>query len=128
MKKISGKLKLELAAYRELEIFAKFGSDLDKSTQAKLARGERMIQMLKQNENTPIPFYKQAVILYAGVNGYLDNLTLEQIPQFEQSIYGKLDSTYQSLTELILNDKKLTESIEQQIKSLIIQTQTEFVA
>jgi F-type H+-transporting ATPase subunit alpha len=68
MKKVSGKLKLELAAFRELEIFAKFGSDLDKSTQEKLARGERMIEMLKQNENNPIPYYKQAVILYAGIN------------------------------------------------------------
>lgn len=67
MKKVAGTLKLELAAFRELETFAKFGSDLDKSTQAKLARGQRLVEMLKQKENSPLPFYKQAVLLYAGI-------------------------------------------------------------
>ena len=67
MKKVSGSLKLELAAFRELETFAKFGSDLDKTTQAKLARGERLVEMLKQMENNPISFHKQAVMIYAGI-------------------------------------------------------------
>ena len=67
MKKVAGTLNLELAAFRELETFAKFGSDLDKSTQAKLARGQRLVEMLKQKENSPLPFYKQAVLLYAGI-------------------------------------------------------------
>lgn len=121
MKKVSGKLKLELAAFRELETFAKFGSDLDKSTQAKLARGERMVEMLKQKENNPIPFYKQAVMIYAGINGYLDNLAVKSVSAYEQSLYEKLDTTHKSLADQIINEKKLSDDIEAQIKALAAQ-------
>ena len=128
MKKIAGTLKLELAAFRELETFAKFGSDLDKSTQAKLARGQRLVEMLKQKENTPLPFYKQAVLLYAGIKWYLDGLALNQISTFEAMLYDKLETTHKGLVEQILKERKLTEAIEQQMKTLIEETSDEIAA
>ena len=126
MKKVAGKLKLELAAYRELETFAKFGSDLDKSTQAKLARGERMVEMLKQIENNPISFHKQAIMIYAGINWYLDALQVKQVAMYEQSLYEKLDTTHKLLSEKILSEKKLTDEIEDQIKVLVKEVADEF--
>jgi F-type H+-transporting ATPase subunit alpha len=126
MKKIAGKLKLELAAFRELETFAKFGSDLDKTTQSKLARGERLVEMLKQSENNPIPFYKQVVMIYAGINGYLDNLTLDQVKMYEHNVYEKLDTTYHTLSQDILNQQKLTPEIETSIQMLCKQISQEY--
>ena len=128
MKKVAGTLKLELAAFRELETFAKFGSDLDKSTQAKLARGQRLVEMLKQKENSPLPFYKQAVLLYAGIKWYLDGLELNQISTFEAMLYDKLETTHKGLVEQILKERKLTEAIEQQMKTLIEETSDEIAA
>lgn len=119
VKKVAGTLKLELAAFRELETFAKFGSDLDKSTQDKLARGQRLVEMLKQKESSPISFHKQAVLIYAGIKGFLDEIALSEVAYFEQKLYDKLDTTHQSLSDTILSDKKLTEEIEAQMKELI---------
>lgn len=127
MKKVSGKLKLELAAFRELETFAKFGSDLDKATQAKLSRGIRMVEMLKQPEHTPIPFEKQSVMLYASINGYLDTLSVHDVKAYEQSLYSKLESTHAVLADDIRTRQKLTEDIEQAIKSLVSEVRDEFV-
>ncbi len=127
MKKISGKLKLELAAYRELETFAKFGSDLDKSTQAKLARGERMVEMLKQAENNPLGFEFQAVIIYIAINGYLDSIQVKDISHFENNIYEKLRTTHSDLAKDILKDKKLTEEIENAIQKLAHETIAEYL-
>ncbi len=122
VKKIAGKLKLELAAFRELETFAKFGSDLDKGTQAKLARGERLVEMLKQMENNPISFHKQAVMMYAGINGYLDSLAISQVADYEKSLYEKLDTTYKTLSDKILSEKKLTDEVEVMIKEICKET------
>ncbi len=127
MKKISGKLKLELAAYRELETFAKFGSDLDKSTQAKLARGERMVEMLKQAKNNPLGFEFQAVIIYIAINGYLDSIQVKDISHFENNIYEKLRTTHSDLAKEILKDKKLTEEIENAIQKLAHETIAEYL-
>lgn len=128
IKKVAGTLKLELAAFRELETFAKFWSDLDKSTQVKLARGERLVEMLKQKENSPISFHKQAVILYAGIKWYLDDFALNTISQFENTLYNKLDTTFSSLSDKILSQKKLTEDIEEEMKAVIRETVEEMVA
>ncbi|AKH32744.1 ATP synthase subunit alpha [candidate division SR1 bacterium Aalborg_AAW-1] len=128
IKKVAGTLKLELAAFRELETFAKFGSDLDKSTQAKLARGQRLVEMLKQKENSPLSFHKQALINYAGIKGYIDQIELSDIATFEQKLYDKLDTTHTSLSDKILSDRKLTEEIETQMKELIQDVVDEMVA
>lgn len=119
MKKVAGTLKLELAAYRELETFAKFWSDLDASTQAKLSRWERMVELLKQKEHYPIHYAKQAVMLYAGINGYLDKVPLHAIRAFEQDVYTRLDSSAGELFGLITREKKLTDEVLQWIKDLL---------
>ncbi len=126
MKKISWSLKLDLAAFRELETFAKFGSDLDKSTQAKLAKGQRLVEMLKQKENSPLSFDKQAVMIYAGIKGYLENIALWDIASYEQKLYDKLATTYKTLSEQILSERKLSDDIEDQIKILTQEVADEF--
>ena len=126
MKKVSWSLKLDLAAFRELETFAKFWSDLDKSTQAKLAKWQRLVEMLKQKENTPLSFDKQAVMIYAGIKGYLDNVQLSDVSIYEQKLYDKLDTTYKALSEKIVAERKLSDDIEEQIKSLVKEVSEEF--
>jgi F-type H+/Na+-transporting ATPase subunit alpha len=126
MKKIAGTLKLELAAFRELETFAKFGSDLDATTQAKLARGERMVELLKQKEHYPLHYGKQAVVLYAGINGYLDKIPLSKIRAFEQTIYEKLDTTFEYVMAVIKRERKLTDEIVEGINKLLEEAVEEY--
>lgn len=83
-----------LANYREMAAFAQFASDLDESTQKVLERGKRMVELLKQGVNSPIPFEKQVVTIYAGINGYLDALDVTAIRLFEKALDDKLDSSY----------------------------------
>jgi F-type H+-transporting ATPase subunit alpha len=101
MKKVAGTLRLDLAAYRELEAFSQFGSDLDKATQAKLNRGARTVEVLKQDLNKPIKVEKQVMILYALTKGFLDEIPLKDIRRFEEEYYGFLDRSYPQLLEEI---------------------------
>jgi F-type H+/Na+-transporting ATPase subunit alpha len=125
MKKVAGTLKLMLANYRELAAFSQFASDLDESTKKVLERGKRLVELLKQPVNSPIPFYKQVVAIYAGTKGYLDTLAVEQVLPFEAALYNKLDTTYESLAMSIKSVKKLTDEIESQMKEAIEQTVSE---
>jgi F-type H+-transporting ATPase subunit alpha len=93
IKKVSGTLRLDLASYRELESFAQFGSDLDASTRARLDRGERTVEILKQGLHETIPFEKETIILYSLVHGYLDTIETKDIRRFEQELYRDLDVT-----------------------------------
>ncbi len=81
--------------------------------------------MLKQSENSPIPYYKQSVLLYAGINGYLDELPLEKVAEFEKTAYEKMDTTYKNFADQIQKDKKLTDQIEDEMKKLIIEVRDE---
>lgn len=119
MKKVAGKLKLGLAQYRELEAFSQFGSDLDPATKKVLDRGKRLVEALKQDVNSPITFDKQVVLTYAGINGYLDELEVEQVKKFEQTLYEKLDSSFVEVRDMIIDIKKLTDEIEEGIKKVI---------
>ncbi len=119
MKKVAGKLRLELATFRELAAFVQFASDLDESTQKKIERWKRLVEMLKQPPHSPIPFYKQVVLIYAGVNGYLDQLPVEKIREFEEKLYAKLDTVYKDLEEKIKEVKDLTSEIEEGMKKVI---------
>jgi F-type H+/Na+-transporting ATPase subunit alpha len=107
MKKVSGTLRLDLAAYRELEAFAQFGSDLDKATQAKLARGARTVEVLKQDLHAPIPVEKQVAIIYALTRGFLDDIPVEDIRRFEKEFFLWLDQNGQHLLEHIRTTKDL---------------------
>ena len=95
MKKVAGTLRLDLAAFRELESFAQFGSDLDDATAAKLARGQRTVEVLKQGENKPLKVERQVAILYALVNGHLDDIPVQDITRFEDEFLSWLDSNNQ---------------------------------
>ncbi|MCF7834705.1 F0F1 ATP synthase subunit alpha [Candidatus Gracilibacteria bacterium] len=119
MKKIAGKLRLELATFRELASFAQFASDLDDSTQRKIEKGKRLVEILKQGNNQPIPFYKQVVLIYAGINNYLNNIDIEKIKDFEKDLYDKLDSTYEDLKLQIKEKQELNEDIQKGIEKLI---------
>ncbi|PSL45777.1 ATP synthase F1 subcomplex alpha subunit [Salsuginibacillus halophilus] len=97
MKKVAGTLRLDLAAFRELEAFAQFGSDLDASTQAKLARGERTVEVLKQGLNKPLPVEKQVAIIFALTEGFLDDVPIADVQRFESEMFGHLDSEHKAL-------------------------------
>ncbi|MBU5342521.1 F0F1 ATP synthase subunit alpha [Caldifermentibacillus hisashii] len=107
MKKVAGTLRLDLASYRELEAFAQFGSDLDKSTQAKLARGVRTVEVLKQDLHKPIAVEKQVVILYALTRGFLDDIPVEDIRRFENELYSWIDQNKPAAVEHIKTTREL---------------------
>ena len=109
MKKVAGTLRLDLASYRELEAFTQFGSDLDASTQAKLNRGRRTIEVLKQPLHKPLPVEKQVVILYALTHGFLDSVPVDQILDFEEALYDYFDSHHEDIFETIRTTKDLPE-------------------
>jgi len=119
MKKVAGNLKLSLANYREMQAFAQFAADLDESTQKVLSRGERMMELLKQPVNAPITFDKQVVLIYAGIKGYLDALSVENISTFEATLYEKLNTSYTWLCDTIKEKKKLDSDIEEQMTAVI---------
>jgi F-type H+/Na+-transporting ATPase subunit alpha len=101
MKRVAGRLKLELSQYRELEAFAQFGSDLDPATQRTLARGERLVAALNQNERSPLTVEEQTAVVYAGTNGYLDRITVGRIPEFLDGLGQRLRSEKSELLEKI---------------------------
>lgn len=119
MKKVAGKLKLELSYFRELQAFSQFASDLDPATQARLTRGTIMVELLKQANGKPLWFQKQATLIYAGINGYLDNIDVSQIRLFEQTVNDKLETSHSDLNALMIKDKKLNGDVEAGIKKLL---------
>ena len=109
MKKVAGTLRLDLASYRELEAFTQFGSDLDAATQAKLNRGRRTVEVLKQPLHKPLPVEKQVLILYALTHGFLDSVPVDQILDFEEALYDYFDSHREDIFETIRSTKDLPE-------------------
>ncbi|MCU9613298.1 F0F1 ATP synthase subunit alpha [Caldibacillus lycopersici] len=107
LRRVSGTLRLDLASYRELEAFAQFGSDLDKATQSKLARGARTVEVLKQDLNKPIRVEKQVMIFYALTKGFLDDIPVEDINRFEKELYAWIDQTKPAVVEHIRNTGEL---------------------
>lgn len=118
MKKVSWSLKLELASYRELAAFAQFSSDLDPETLKVIERGKRMTEVLKQKDGEPLPFEKQSVIIYIGSKGFFDEIPVTSIAAFETMVYEKLESTYADLNKAIVDEKQLTDWIENRMKEL----------
>ncbi len=119
MKQVAGTLRLELAQFRELEAFVQFASELDKATQQQIARGQRMVELLKQPPNKPIPVEKQVAVIYAGVNGYLDDIPVEAVQKFEQEFYVFLDTEHPEILELIRTEKTLTDDIKAKLDAAI---------
>ncbi|HFI0333519.1 TPA: F0F1 ATP synthase subunit alpha [Streptococcus suis] len=112
MKKVAGTLRIDLASYRELEAFTQFGSDLDAATQAKLNRGRRTVEVLKQPLHKPLPVEKQVLILYALTNGFLDSVPIDDILAFEEELYAYFDLHYDNLLDVIRTTKDLPDTDE----------------
>ncbi len=112
MKQVAGSLRLDLAQYREMAAFAQFGSDLDKATQAQLARGSRLVEVLKQGQYKPLPVEKQIIMIYAGVNGWLDDIPVEGISKFEREFHDFLDAKYPEIGQMIREKKELDDEIQ----------------
>jgi F-type H+-transporting ATPase subunit alpha len=116
MKKVGGQLRLELAQYRELEAFAKFGSDLDKATQAQLTRGARLVEVLKQGQYAPQPLAEQVIIIWIATNGYLDKLPVERIGEFEIKFKAFVNEKYPDVSHRIRQDKVLSDETTAQLR------------
>ena len=127
MKKVAGTLRLDLAQYRELAAFSQFGSDLDKATQAQLNRGERLMEMLKQPQYTPLPVEKQVAMIYVGTNGYLDEYPVSAIKSFEEQFYAFLDNKYADVLNSIKNSGQMDADTEKKLKDAIAEFKKIFV-
>jgi len=119
MKKVSGRLKLELAQFRELEAFAQFSSDLDETTKKQIERGKRLTELLKQKQYEPLSVEHQIAILFTAVNGYLDDVAVSDIPTWETGFHRMLNASGKKVLEMIQEKKELTEEIEKKLKQLI---------
>ena len=119
MKKVAGTIKLELAQYRELEAFAKFGSDLDEATQAQLTRGSRLLEILKQKQYSPIDTEKQIALIFAGSQGFLDKVELERISEFEEKLYDYLDASHSSILSNIRETGSLSDEDSNKLKNAL---------
>lgn len=115
MKQVAGRLRLELAQYREKEAFAKFGSDLDAATQQQLRRGERLVEILKQGQYNPVPFEKQVAIIFAATNGFLDKLPVGVLQRFEKDFIEYLEMKHADLLPAIAEQKVLTDELNEKI-------------
>lgn len=119
MKKVSGKMRLELAQYRELAAFAQFASDLDEETKNKIERGKRLVEVLKQDQYSPLPFERQVCMIYAAVNNHLDDVAVEKIKDFEEKFYEYLDNFEKDLVDKIKSSGTIDEESEQKLKEAI---------
>ncbi|MBM7557010.1 F0F1 ATP synthase subunit alpha [Halanaerobacter jeridensis] len=119
MKDVAGQLKLDMSQYRELEAFAQFGSDLDEATQKKLARGERIVEVLKQDETSPVSVADQVIIVYTVNNGYLDDIPVNDIERFEAEFLAFMDAEKPEIAESIVETGELTEETEEKLQAAI---------
>ena len=118
MKKVAGRLRIELAQYRELEAFAKFGSDLDKSTQQQLRRGARLVELLKQDQYVPMPVEKQVISMFGGTGGYFDEISLDQVRRAEKELHEFLEMKYNDILQEIAQKKDLSDDLQKKLQTI----------
>ncbi len=128
MKQVAGSIKLELAQFREMEAFAQFGSDLDAATQRLIARGQRLTQLLKQPQYSPLPVEEQVAVIFAGVKGYLDDIATDDVSAFEDKLVQELRGNQQSLLDTIRSDQKLTDDTEKKLHAIMEEMVKRFLA
>lgn len=126
MKKVAGRLKLDLAQFRELAAFVQFGSELDEATRKRIDQGKWLTELLRQPQYEPIPFEKQTIAIYAGVNGLLEDIKLEKISDFEKHLYKELDVKYAALLEGLRAKREITPELEELIKQAIKEAKESF--
>jgi len=128
MRQVAGTLRLDLAQYRELAAFAQFGSDLDKSTQAQLNRGARLVEILKQPQYAPLGVERQVAIIYAGTNGHLDNVPVSDVRPFEAELYKFLDTRYPQVLRGIAEKKQLDDQLKASLEGAIKEFASDFAS
>src|SRR5438046_5137185 len=128
MRQVAGKLRLDLAQYRELAAFAQFGSDLDRATQQQLARGQRMVELLKQGQYQPLPVEKQVVIIFAGTQGLLDDVPVDAVREFETFFYGWLERKHAQVFSEIRDKKELSDALRETLTKAVNDAKAEFMA
>jgi len=128
MKKVAGTLRLDLASYRELQAFAQFGSDLDKATQQQLNRGERLVELLKQPQYSPLSVEHQVAILFAGTRGFLDKVAVANIAAYEQALYQFLDTRHSATIQRLSTEKKLDDQLVADLETAIREFTDQFLA
>ncbi|MCI0656221.1 MAG: F0F1 ATP synthase subunit alpha, partial [Acidobacteria bacterium] len=126
MRQVAGRLRLDLAQYRELAAFAQFGSELDKATQAQLNRGQRMVEILKQDQFVPLPVERQILIVFAGVNGLVDDLPAEAIRAFEQGLTRFVETRYPEIYRELDAKREIGEDLRRKIEQAIREYKEEF--
>ena len=126
MKQVAGMLRLDLAQFRELETFAQFATELDPATRAQIVRGQHLTELLKQEQYNPMPVEEQVVVLYAGINGYLDDLPLEAVKRFERDFLRFMREKHGDVLEDIRNRKEITEDTEKKLKDALEEFKKEF--
>jgi len=127
MKQVAGRIKLELAQYREMEAFSQFASDLDAATQRLLARGARLTELLKQDQYSPLPVEEQVAVIFAGVRGYLDAVPVKKVTEFERKLRDELKANGQDILEAIRTERELSDAIEEKLKAFIEKFSKTFV-
>jgi F-type H+-transporting ATPase subunit alpha len=128
MKQVAGTLRLDMAQYRELAAFAQFGSDLDKATQAQLARGQRLTELLKQLQFRPLPVEKQVIAIFAGINGYLDDMEVPKIRPFEEALYRHLDGPGRPVARRLLEKKAIDDEMKAELRKMLDAFKSDFSA
>ncbi|NJL98551.1 MAG: F0F1 ATP synthase subunit alpha [Synechococcaceae cyanobacterium SM2_3_2] len=128
MKQVAGKIRLELAQFRDLEAFSQFASDLDAATQAQLARGQRLQEILKQPQYSPLSVAQQVAVIYAGTNGYFDKIPLDKVNTFKQAFLAYLASNYSGFAESVQAEKKLTDEATEMLKKALTEYTDTFMA
>jgi F-type H+-transporting ATPase subunit alpha len=128
MRQVAGTLRLDLAQYRELAAFAQFGSELDKATQAQLARGQRLVQVLKQDQFAPLSIEKQVLVIFAGTNGYLDDVEITELERFESELLAFADAHAGTLLARIAEKKALDDDIRNDLKKTMTEFKERFAA
>jgi F-type H+-transporting ATPase subunit alpha len=128
MKQVAGTLRIDLAQYRDLAAFAQFGSDLDKATQAQLNRGQRLTEVLKQPQYSPMPVEQQVIVIWAATKGFLDDIAIENVKKFEQGLLAFVENTKGGLLEKIRERKKLDEEIENELRAAVTEFKDRFMA
>ena len=118
-KQVSGTLRLDLASFRELQAFAQFASDLDDYTRGQLERGQRMVEVLKQGPYAPVPIEKQVVIIFAGANGYLDDIAVSSVTKFEADLMPFMEAKYSNILDAIRNEKKISDDTNAELRKAI---------
>jgi F-type H+-transporting ATPase subunit alpha len=128
MKQVAGSLRLDLAQYREMAAFAQFGSDLDKATQAQLARGSRLVEILKQPQYKPLPVEKQILMIFAGTSGSVDMYPESALQRFEAELFAFVESQYADILKTIREKRTIDPELEKKVKKILEEFKSKFKA